>query len=434
MFRHSPPRKKKEAQKREGAAKMPPQAMREEEGLKPDLRIISDIKFPMQGMQGTVFFFRDGAGREMVAKLCEQEGALQREHFGATFIRNMHSERVGAPESELHRTGDETFTALKAALAEWTEEENAAMAFGAMAEYKGSHLLLMEKMAGVPYYPIPEEFGGNRTVLDSLADENTGLALGEVAFYDLLLGNIDRIIASLNPYNMLYQAPEAGKAMRINAIDSAFSVFGQKFGIDRFAPELVGERARRIQDFSRSFSVRSGDVDDQDWEMVEYGAPHSDRQFDAKKDKDRLEELLQASTTDRDKHRELSRYAENILEKMLEPAVQEILTITLVGDPGNSRLARSVATQFEKVCQANVPRHLLDLGAVKGYMTLVKRLKDPEFTDKLVTMTSGGMGREASGLLRNLYQVSSPYLESASYSVLEKKVEQVQKKFLKRKK
>ncbi|BDD06113.1 hypothetical protein [Aureibacter tunicatorum] len=385
--------------------------------LMPNFTIVSDVYFPLQGLQGIVFFIKDAFGHDYVIKLCETESALEREYFGSSFIRSTGSQQVSAPDSLLLDYRSSEMDSLKTSLSMW-EEENAIKAFEALNSYKGNKVLIMEKVSGVPFHPIPVEFGGSEELLEMAHSPQLALALGEVAFYDLLLGNFDRLMGAINPHNLLVDP-----LTRLHAIDSSLSVFGQKYCVDKFAPELVGEIQKDLAEFSATFrpSLRSGESSlSDDWEMIEYNHPLPERKFELAKDKDQFEELLRSADTNPVKHREFNAYVRDIQLNMLIPIVNEILLLFRMGQIDASRLARSIALQYEKIYQCPLDPKIIDLGIVTGYTQISKKLHTPEYVSELHEHIYPGIELEAEGLLQSLYKVCASHIEKKDLSLLEK--------------
>ncbi|MCG8476344.1 MAG: hypothetical protein MI784_12830 [Cytophagales bacterium] len=152
-----------------------------------------------------VCFLKDFKGQELVVKLINFNREIGREAFASNFIRKAGS-NVTAPKACVKLADGNEGMALRNYFEELDlkRKEKIGMFVQRLKRYRGGYIMIMEKMSGKNLFDERRN-----QILTKYLTSSHLRALGELSFYDLMLGNGDRLAIGLNTGNffMRLQSP-----------------------------------------------------------------------------------------------------------------------------------------------------------------------------------------------------------------------------------
>ncbi|BDD11838.1 hypothetical protein FUAX_42700 (plasmid) [Fulvitalea axinellae] len=172
------------------------------------------------GTQASVFKLNPGlwSGTTLYLKIL-REGSFSsvaaKEHFAADFLLMLDSPRVRSQVSELVRRNSPEFLTLLA-FADEQQNKTLARSLRTFLATDMEHLIVFRPAIGMSLSQVsPEE----TLVIGVLTDPDFFRAIGELAFYDLLMGNADRVFYGVHKTN-LFVEQDFGQ-LSISPIDHA---------------------------------------------------------------------------------------------------------------------------------------------------------------------------------------------------------------------
>ena len=214
---------------------------------KMDFASVQSIVPVGSGNNSQTFFLRDedmaGNPADHVFKFFSNKGSrgdnIEKEAIANNVVRLL-GRRVSAPECKVINTDDKNFIHfvenLSTSQASLDVKEEFMDAYDANKEDEGMVVgLLMSRVAGMGLYqrstPPSRSNRQEKRPLDPLNQHlfethpSLHLALGELAAYNLLLGNGDSMLTVMNPNNMLFDV----KGQRVNVFDQSLSLYDMVF-------------------------------------------------------------------------------------------------------------------------------------------------------------------------------------------------------------
>ncbi|WP_338394548.1 protein kinase family protein [Fulvitalea axinellae] len=299
-----------------------------------DWASLIEVKCPAQGLSSEVFFVKLRNGKELVLKFPFNESAIEVERVASEFI-GRNTDTLRTPHTRVITPEGHEVDIIKKTVAKLGGEDAESLR-NRMSRHSGP-IICMEKMEGQTL----DFYGADKKLLK---DPRFVRRLGEITAFDILLGNIDRLL-TLNPDNILFDH----KKGTFHLIDQKVSMYelsgmipGHNLDTDVFSDENAG------------YSLQ-------------------------------LEVMLEVN--DRLKH-------------YLGP----MITSFRKGDFGGSALSERVGFMFEIEHQMHIDRVVFDKGLYEGFLKIARNfgMAGVEAADQWK-----GAGAEGAGLFHNWLTVSN---------------------------
>ncbi|BDD10179.1 hypothetical protein FUAX_26110 [Fulvitalea axinellae] len=455
-FRNSVPNHG-QASSAEGVAKMPPV----QRILNPTWGRDTGAKRTTFGNSGCTFFVVDDKGTHFVVKLSDNQQGLEKEAFSSSFLRNLDSESVRAPETVLLAKGSAEVTSLYNALGYDNSDGSKQLRSMIKKMPKGHYLLLMERLPGDVLVHVD---GWREGAKDTLASDEFMTKMGELCAYDLIMGNNDRMLQLLNWGNMLYD-PASGT---IGAIDQEMSVVSQKGNLNNMAAKDVTAAVSKWRDMTRTLTMRStersrgtrrtrqtnrtrrtsrrsrdtnlgrsGDWNDDgfrdDWDDGDlgYGARSdlldddfggSRKYVSETEERERLAEIM-AMKKGPARRRAYNAYLRELQEDFMLPVFEELLILSSEDKTGSHPLTQFVIrkiTDFTGI--RGLSARAFEKGMLKGYLHLSERVQSPMFLDAVLGSVTAGIEEEGEGFANNLLHYTQHLWKTADRTALRRRL------------
>ncbi|MDR6240367.1 hypothetical protein [Aureibacter tunicatorum] len=297
---------------------------------------ISTIIKPSQGLSSHVFFVKLNDKQEYVLKFPFENSVGENERMASSFIaKNTNS--LLSPRTRLISMQSTEVEQLEAGIKRHSTPA-ARELLDVLLSHPTGEFICMEKMSGRSL-----DFMESTSDRKLLADPSFQSRLGEVLAFDLLMGNIDRLLL-LNPDNLIYDL----KKRSLSLIDQKVSIY-----------DLSGV-------------IPHGAMDT---EVL--NTPHASED-------EKMEAMLQVNA-----------HLKEYLEIQLAPLKN--------GEFGKSSISEKLAFMFETQYQARIDRRLIDIGLYEG---LLKIAQNFHWAGAEAMTEWSKTGVEGMGLFHNWLTVS----------------------------